>query len=321
MYPVFEIISHIMNKAFFLLLAFIIVFTGCKREPEPVYDEFTFAFLTDIHVQYELRADEGFRKVIDTLNRINPDFILTGGDLVMDVLDQTYGRSDSLYDLYMEMSGEFNMPVYNTIGNHEIYGWHRQEEGIQDHEEFGKKMFEKRIGQRYYTFDHKGWHFIVLDAMAMGDDGHYIGKIDDKQVEWLKQDLRNLDKKTPIAVSVHMPFITSLTQLTKGSLASNSPGTVITNARDVLLLFYEYNLKIVLQGHLHFLEDIYVGNKTHFITAGAVSGRWWKNRPGTIPQEGFLLVRVKGEEFEWEYVDYGWTTEFEQVTADNPARP
>ncbi len=108
-------------------------------------------------------------------------------------------------------------------------------------------------------------------------------------------------------MSVHIPFITTQTQLTKGSLEPNSKGTVINNAREVLLLMYDYNLKLVLQGHLHSLEDLHVGNRVHFITGGAVCGRWWANKPGTIPEEGFMLIHVNGDEIESEYVDYGWT--------------
>ena len=224
----------------------------------------------------------------------------------MDVLDQTYGRSDSLYNLYEKSVEGFNMPVYNTVGNHEVYGWHNDEEGIEEHPEFGKGMYESRIGNRYYSFDHKGWHFIVLDAIYRSEKGYYIGKIDDEQIDWLKQDLQKLDKETPIVVSAHIPFITARTQLSNGALAANSEGTIITNAREVLLEFWEYNLKLVLQGHLHFLEDIYVNNDVHFITAGAVSGLWWGNKPESTPEEGFLLVHVEGEEIKWEYVDYGW---------------
>jgi len=64
-------------------------------------------------------------------------------------------------------------------------------------------------------------------------------------------------------------------------------------------------LKLVLQGHLHYLEDINVANKIHFITGGAVSASWWNGPRGPV-EEGFLLLRIKGEDIEWEYVDYGW---------------
>lgn len=300
-----------MKNIYLLITLSLFVTVGCNSSKAPKASEtekgFTFAFLTDIHLQPELNAVAGFQKAIDTINQISPDFVLTGGDLVMDVLNQTYGRADSLYKLYKEVSGHLEMPVYNTVGNHEVYGWHRDEEGIEDHPEFGKKMFENEIGERFYSFDHKDWHFIVLDAIYRGEDGHYIGKIDQEQIDWLKTDLQQVDEKTPIAMSVHIPFITSSTQLSKGSLAANSEGSVITNSLDVLKLFLGHNLRLVLQGHLHFLEDIYVQNQVHFITAGAVCGRWWANKPESLPEEGFLLLHLDGEDVNWEYVDYGWT--------------
>jgi 3',5'-cyclic AMP phosphodiesterase CpdA len=270
-------------------------------------DGFSFAFLTDIHLQPEKAAVAGFRQAIDSVNKLNPVFVITGGDLVMDALDQTYGRVDSLYDLYIEVSGELNMPVYNTVGNHEVYGWHREEEGIESNPEFGKKMFESKMGERFYSFDHKNWHFIILDAIYRGEDGHYIGKIDQEQLEWLKADLGKTDKLTPIVITVHIPFITSRTQLSQGALAANSEGGVITNSLEVLKLFSEHNLKLVLQGHLHYNEDLFVGNKVHFITGGAVSGRWWSNKPGDHPEEGFQMIHVKGDELNSEYIDFGWT--------------
>jgi Icc protein len=300
-----------MRNVLFLFVCSLWLLSGCNQPAPRVQDnkedEFTFAYLTDIHLQPELNAVEGFQKAIDTINAINPDFVLTGGDLVMDVLDQTYGRADSLYDLYEEVSGGFHMPVYNTLGNHEVYGWHRREAGIEKQPEFGKAMYEQRLGKRYYSFDHKGWHFIVLDAVYRSEEGHYIGKIDEEQISWIEQDLQKTGKEMPIVVSVHIPFVTSQTQLTRGSLEANPPDLIITNAREVLLHFREYNLKLVLQGHLHYLEDINVNNQVHFITAGAVCGLWWNNKPGSTPEEGFLLVHVDGDGFTWEYVDYGWT--------------
>ncbi len=300
-----------MKKIFSLLGLSLLILWGCnqpvKVADQNQEDEFTFAFLTDIHLQPERSAVEGFQKAIDTINRMNPDFVLTGGDLVMDALGQTYGRADSLYKLYETASKGFNMPVHNTVGNHEVFGWHRGEAGLEEHPEFGKGMFEKRFGERYYSFDHKGWHFIVLDAIYRSEEGQYEGMIDDEQINWIKEDLHKTGKETPIVVSVHIPFITSQTQLIRGSLEPNSRGMVIVNSREVLLNFWDYNLKLVLQGHLHFLEDINVNNQVHFITGGAVCGKWWNNKPGDPLEEGFLLVHINGEKFEWEYVDYGWT--------------
>ncbi len=300
-----------MKKTGLFLGVVLLILTACKPlSTKTVVTEelgFSFAFLTDIHLQPEHEAVAGFQQAIDTVNKLDPDFVITGGDLVMDALDQTYGRVDSLYDLYKKVSGELNMPVYNTPGNHEMYGWHRAEEGIESNPDFGKKMFEKKMGDRFYSFDHKGWHFIALDAISRGEDGRYIGKIDEEQIAWLKEDLSQTDKEMPIAITVHIPFITASTQLRLGAMAANTPEGVISNSLDVLKMFGEHNLKLVLQGHLHLIEDLFMENKVHFITGGAVCGRWWSNEPGDHPEEGFMMIHVKGEEVSSEYIDYGWT--------------
>jgi Icc protein len=298
------------TRGLFLVLL-VILFTGCNRPSGKTAvtgeNEFSFAFLTDIHLQPERGAEAGFQWAIKEVNKRNPDFVITGGDLVMDALDQTYGRSDSLYNLYLKLSGKLKMPVHNAVGNHEIYGWQRNEEHVEQHPEYGKKMFEKRLGPRYYSFDHGGWHFMVLDDIFLSEPGVYTGKLDDEQLSWISEDLKQVDKSTPIAITVHIPMITSLTQLTRGSLAPNPEGLVMSNSGDVLRLFTEYNLRLVLQGHLHYLEDIFVQNEVHFITGGAICGRWWNNQPDSKPEEGFVMIHVKGEDLTWEYVDYGWT--------------
>jgi len=263
--------------------------------------------MTDIHLQPETRAVEGFKQAIDSVNMLEPDFVITGGDLVMDVLGQSFNRSDSLYKLYNEMLDHFNMPVYNTMGNHEIFGIYDKSGIAEDHAEYGEKMFENRIGKRYYSFDHKGWHFIILDAIEDTGENSYIGKIDSVQMEWINEDLKTLDPQIPIVISTHIPFITVATQLLRGPLEANRSSTVITNANEVLPLFEDYNLRLVMQGHLHFLESIEVGN-TVFITGGAVSSRWWGGTHNGL-EEGFVVFKIDKEDLSWEYFDYGWEVE------------
>ena len=110
-------------KLIFSLFFTALLLTACSTTPkvgkEQNDDSFTFTFLTDIHLQPELRAPEGFQMAIDSVNAIAPDFVITGGDLVMDALNTSHERADSLYNLYMEMTKGFNMPVYNTMGNHD----------------------------------------------------------------------------------------------------------------------------------------------------------------------------------------------------------
>jgi len=258
--------KKLIQRNFVLIVFGTLFFTGCippnQHISEGNNNSFSFVFMTDIHLQPERNAVVGFKQAIDTINKIKPDFVITGGDLIMDALGENYNRADSLYNLYLEISKNFHMPVYNTMGNHEIFGIY-EESGIEpSHPEFGEKMFESRIGQRYHSFDHKGWHFMILDAVEDTHESSYIGLIDSVQMDWIAADLKTVDPKTPIAVSVHIPFITSYMQIFYGSTEPNGNSLVITNAKDVLDLFSSHNLKLALQGHLHYLEDIYAnGNR------------------------------------------------------------
>ena len=199
------------------------------------------------------------------------------------------------------------MPVYNTLGNHEVFGIYERSGISPDHPEYRYGMFESRIGETYYSFDYEGWHFMVLNSVQETEDRRYIGMIGEEQMDWIRTDLMELDPNTPIIVSTHIPFITVFTQILYGEFAPDYHGLVVENAREVLDLFTGYKLKLVLQGHLHYMEDILV-YETHFITVGAVSGSWW-NGPYNEVEEGFLMVHVKGDNFCCEYVDYAWEVE------------
>lgn len=286
------------------------IFSSCKVKKsatEAQKDEFTFAFLTDLHVEYGKRADIGLQQAIDHVNAKEPEFIITGGDLISDALGQTEEKATELYDLYIEKAKSFNMPVYNALGNHEEFGFYEESGVSRDHELYGDKMFESKIGKRFYSFTHKGWKFYILDSVEETEERRYVGHIDSIQVNWLKNDLENVDSETPLVIITHVPLITAYAQIREGALTPNSVGLVVGNSKEVLDLFTDHNLKLVLQGHLHFLEDVYVRG-IHFITGGAVSAKWWQG-PLDGMEEGYLLVNVKGEEFEWEYIDYGWEVE------------
>ncbi|MFA6895405.1 MAG: metallophosphoesterase [Bacteroidales bacterium] len=295
-----------MKKVFAILvavLAIIQLFSGCNRDIKEK-DSFSIAFLTDIHIQPEENAVAGFTQALDLVNKLNPDFILTGGDLIMDALGQSYGRADSLYNLYQEVIKKSNMPVFNTMGNHEIYGIYKRSSADPANPEYGELMFEKRLGKSYYTFDHKGWKFIIINSIEDTKKGKYVGQIDTAQISWIKSELKNTAHGTPIVISTHIPFITAYTQKYGGSTLPNDSSLVVCNSKEVIDLFNGYNLKLVLQGHLHTVEDIYIDG-IHFITGGAVSAGWWKG-PNRGFEEGFMYITFGKNDFRWRYVDYGW---------------
>lgn len=285
-----------------VLSGIILSVSSCRKKKDK--PDFTFAFITDIHLQPELNAVEGFLQAIDTINDLKPDFVITGGDLVMDALAQRYSRADSLYTLYQETVKSLEMPVYNTMGNHEIYGIYSRSGADPGHPDYGEKMFENRIGESYYSFNYMGWKFMIINSVEDAKNNHYIGLIDGKQIEWIKEELKNTDSETPIVISTHIPFITVNSQKYQGTTIPNDSSLVIINGKEVIDLFQDHNLKLVLQGHLHLVEDIYIDD-IHFITGGAVAAAWWTG-PYRDDEEGFILVKVKGNEFDWEYIDYKW---------------
>jgi Icc protein len=290
-----------------ILILILIVLCSCT----PNQQSFRFVFMTDIHVQPERNAAQGFQSAIQRVNELRPDFVLTGGDLVMDALGQSYQRSTELYDLYLKLIQNFNMPVYNTMGNHEVFGLYLESGIDPSHPEYGKTMYKNRMKyqQTYYSFDHKRWHFIVLDAIGFKPNRRYFGYVDENQLSWLEQDLSRVDISTPIVVSLHIPLTSVYAQMVDSSTAPLDSAAVVVNAKQVLEKFSGHNLRLVLQGHLHMVEEI-IFRDTHYITGGAVSAAWWTG-PRDGFEEGFLVIDTRGSNFTWRYEDYGWTVKTE----------
>jgi 3',5'-cyclic AMP phosphodiesterase CpdA len=88
----------------------------------------------------------------------------------------------------MNVWRSFKNPAYHILGNHDMDGGHTREETIDFWEMPGK----------YYSFDHAGYHFIILDGNDPNPKpwtgyNRYIGK---EQQEWLRQDLKETNLNT-----------------------------------------------------------------------------------------------------------------------------
>jgi 3',5'-cyclic AMP phosphodiesterase CpdA len=264
---------------------------------------FSFVHFTDTHIQPELRAADGCRMCFQKINRTKADFAICGGDLVFDAAAQQRPRATMLYGMYGEALKAIEMPVYSTIGNHDVFGT-APGSGVEAGDpQYGKKMYEDRIGKRYYSFAHKGWRFLVLDSISSNAGGGLVGKIDEEQIEWLKNELAGISKETPLVAVTHIPLMSGVMQVVPGSWAG-AEGMLVTNSREVLDLFWPYKLKAVLQGHTHIRETVSY-NGCQFITSGAVSGNWWKGLRLGHP-EGYGVLAVRGDEISWRYETYGF---------------
>lgn len=253
-------------------------------------NKFSFAFFTDIHLNKgDNNCFNGLEKAISSAKTQDADFILTGGDNVdIDVLGKDASTAHWLYNQYAELIANSGIDYYTTIGNHDrFYGCDKS------NPLFERGLFEKYLNQSYYSFDHRGWHFIVLNTSN--------SVVDDEQKQWLAADLEELDSDTPIIISTHVPFLSVYYPTLQGKYTARD---TFSNFKEIWDMFEGKNLKLVLQGHMHLYEEIKVKG-VQFITAGAVSASWWGGAyHGT--EEGYLLVHIDGSDFHWEYVDYGW---------------
>jgi len=273
---------------------------------------FTFLFLTDTHLQPELNAAVGCHQCFQKARTIKADFAIQGGDHVFDALGVGRDRASSLFNLYGETEQVLGMKLHHTIGNHDCFGVYPLSGVSPSAPFYGKKMFEDHFGKTYYSFDHKGVHFIVLDSVAITDDRAYEGRVDSAQIDWLVADLRTIQARTPIIVITHIPLVTAFNSYVPPPAQPYKHASLaVANAHQVLPLFESHNVIGVLQGHTHINEQV-VWKGVPYITGGAVCGNWWHGlRMGT--PEGFTVVNVRNGRLSTRYETYG----FQSVAPQN----
>jgi predicted phosphodiesterase len=278
-----------------------------------------FAHLTDSHIQPERGGDAGLAACLAHAqsHQQKPDFIVTGGDAVMDVFEAKEGRARQLAKLYKEVwAGNCGLPTEHCIGNHDIYGWNKKNSGTSGTEaDWGKKFAMELFGitMPYRFFDRAGWRFLVLDSVQPKDQG-YVAFCEDAQWEWLRSTLNATPKATPVCVVSHIPIL-SLAALTYGKprpldqRGTDQPigaSAQHTDCEALHELFKSHGgVKLCLSGHQHLLDRCETDGIT-YICDGAVSGAWWKGACQGVP-EGYGLVDLYDDgSFQHQYVPYGW---------------
>ena len=265
---------------------------------------FDFIFFTDSHIQPELDAAHGCDMCFGKIAGIESDFAINGGDHVFDTLAVGDTRASMLFDLYDKTEHALHGKIYHAIGNHDVFGI-LTESGVAPSDPlFGKKMYQDRVGHAtFYSFDHKGYHFVVLDSIQPTADRQWEARIDTAQLHWLSDDLHGIAQGTPVIVIVHVPLVTAFV-----SYAATAPTKynqlTIANAPEVLTVLANYNVIAVLQGHTH-INELVRFKETQFITCGAVCGNWWRGPRWGFP-EGFTVVSLRAGKLSTRYQTYGF---------------
>lgn len=274
--------------------------------------DFDLLFLTDTHIQPELDAAHGCAMAFRKAAGLGADFAIQGGDHVFDALAVDRRRAESLYELYGQTEQALGLKVYHTIGNHDHFALSAQSGEQPGAAGYGKQLYTERVGPTYYSFDHKGYHFIVLDTIQPTADRSWEARIDAGQIAWLKDDLSRLPVGTPILVAAHCPLVSgvaSYDQSPPGSIAPEAPGhpqLIVANAGEVVGELQRHNTLAVLQGHTH-INEVVSYRGISYVTSGAVSGNWWHGTRWGTP-EGFTVVSLRAGRVAWRYETYGFHT-------------
>lgn len=251
----------------------------------PAKRSFRFAFISDIHVKPERIAEEGMARSLQHIQKLKPkaDFIVMGGDAIYDSLKATKEYTEKQWDVYQAiLKKENNLPVYNCIGNHDIFGWYNVPKETSD-SLYGKAwaLKELNLSSPYYHFNKEKWDFIVLDSTQERPEGGYIAGLDEEQFKWLEKKLEEIPSDHFISIISHIPILSICAGLYFGKNDPNGDLRIQymlmhTDFFAIKELFNRYpNIKNCLSGHIHLQDEIEYNDIKYFCN-GAVSGNLWK---------------------------------------------
>ncbi|MCZ6678894.1 MAG: metallophosphoesterase, partial [Candidatus Poribacteria bacterium] len=258
---------------------------------------FTFIHYTDMHLADGHQPVEGFREFIAEVNAMAPPpaFAIGTGDITL---------QGGAGEVYAKEIDAINVPLYHTMGNHEMLV------GQPD----PKAAYKALFGPTYYSFNYSGVHFVVMDGHQADptQEGwkNVIGIVSDRELDWLRADLQQIEAGTPIIGLIHIPLVSTFTER-RGLHPLSSPWWEVVNYDEAIDVLAAYNTRLVLQGHMHENERIrYRG--IDFITIGAVCGGWWRDplNPDGSPR-GYRIVSVVGGEVASRYKSTGFPYDYQ----------
>jgi calcineurin-like phosphoesterase family protein len=196
------------------------------------------------------------------------------GDVVGDDL--------SLYPQTRELVSVLNGPARFLPGNHDLDFDATSSEHTFD-------TYRANLGPEYYSYDVGKAHVVALNTVEYPVTGGYTGSLDERQLEWLRNDIAQVPQDRLIVIAAHIPL---LDYADEGSSKHQ-----VAQVKEIYELL-EGREAIALGGHTHSLENLRAGDSmqgwsrvlgvdelpfTH-ITAGAISGDWYS---GTLLPQGY----------------------------------
>jgi 3',5'-cyclic AMP phosphodiesterase CpdA len=191
--------------------------------------DFFFVQLTDTHWGFQgpklnPHADVTLKKAVAAVNALTdqPDFIIFTGDLTHTTDDEKVRRKR--LSEFKEIVSELKVKNIKYIpGEHDA----SLDEGA---------AYKEFFGPTYYSFQHKGVHFICLDNVS-----DPAGSMGDPQLSWMISELNKIKKDQPVVVFAHRPLF---------DLAPEWDWATKDGAKAIELLM-PFKHVSVLYGHIH----------------------------------------------------------------------
>lgn len=236
-----------------------------KRSPVA---PFTFVQISDSHIGFNkppnADARATFREAIAKVKALphKPDLVIHSGDVSQLSSDEEFDDAD-------QMLKELGLPIFFVPGEHDML------------DPDGGKAFLYRFGRGskgagWYSFDHRGVHFVALVNVADLKPGG-MGNLGSEQLAWLKADLVGLSSSTPLVVFAHIPLWTVYADWGWGT----------DDATQALKLLARFGSVTILNGHIHQITQKVEG-RIAFHTARSTA--FPQPAPGTAPSPGPLKV-------------------------------
>ena len=212
---------------------------GCATAM-PKTSDFYFVQLSDSHRGYAGEANPDaantLKNAVAAVNALSvpPDFIMFTGDLTH-TTDDPKERRRRLAEFKEIVSGLKIKQVRFMPGEHDA---------SLDNGAAYKEFF----GETYYSFDHNGIHFAVVDNVS--EPGSRIG---DAGLDWLKADLAKQKTNAPIVVFTHRPLFDLAP---KWDWATRDGDKALA-----ILMLYEH--VTVFYGHIHQEHHHMTGHIAH----------------------------------------------------------
>lgn len=235
---------------------------------------FRFAIVSDLHIalphtiwdhpsRFHLVevSIPALERVFDHLSQLDLDFLLLPGDLTQ------HGEVENHEWLVTRLS-QLPFPTYVIPGNHDV-PYAQAQPGViapQDFPYYYQKFGYDNPTQSYYTCEVlPGVRLIGLNSNQFDEHGKQRGRLDDRQLDWLRQVLHQF-RHDLILVMVHHNIVEHLPGQSRHTLGRRY---ILENASTLLRLLQHAGARLVFTGHLH-IQDIASRKGVYDITTGSL---------------------------------------------------